>query len=85
METVIYQIMNTLYFLLENLGFILGRPVSYLTEMAKGHFRTITSVCVCDSRLWSHFAVLIHSFPNQTVLERNMRKLIEQNKLQILN
>lgn len=53
METVIYQIMNTSYFLLENFGFILGRPVSYLTEMAKGHFRTITYVFVCDSRLWS--------------------------------
>lgn len=33
----------------------------------------------------NHFAVLLHSFPNQIVLERNIRKLIDQNKLQILN
>lgn len=33
----------------------------------------------------NHFAVLIHSSPHQTFLERNMKKLIDQNKLQILN
>lgn len=33
----------------------------------------------------NHFAVLIHSFPKQIVLERNMRKLADQNKLQIWN
>ena len=54
MKMVNYQIMAILYFMQENLDFMLGRPVNHSTEIGKGYFRIITLfVCLFGSGLWN--------------------------------